>query len=537
MSAPPAQTQPPGLVTADQAAANRATSAAGQGERAAALGCGLSWSAAGWWALVIGAALVLGVTGFIRQHFGPITLDQVSFHLSHGGVEWADPKILVRATRWGIGAIILGLIVVWAGRRSGRLVRQSTLAVLMGTAGWSLWATVEAPCTSEPGQDPLSGYVDPAQQQFSQAGPAPDLLIVFVESFEEAFADRSAFDDVLAPSLAGLREQHQDFGDLRQLTGASWTMAGMFATLCGLPLQSVGLNTAKGTEYASRFFGGGHCLTDLLRARGWDTAFYGAASLDFAGKGKFLAEHGVRHRFGRQEWQAAGWAPPAQGWGLRDSTMLEAAWQHMSRPGPRERPRVHIVLTVDTHGPHGMVDPACQPQLAAQEQPDPAEVMRAAVRCSDRAVVQLVERYARHVTGRPKVALVMGDHLSKPHPLYGPLQRLEQRQSRNVFHLLARWDAAGRRLPTPAPSAQRIFTHLDLLPTLAETLGLHWQPQPHRLGLGVSLVSPQPLPTRAEQWGPKVLDSQLSCPSPMFRNLWTRPRPSGPSRLSPPSST
>jgi hypothetical protein len=98
-------------------------------------------------------------------------------------------------------------------------------------------------------------------------------------------------------------------------------------------------------------------------------------------------------------------------------------------------------------------------------------------------------------------------------------------QPRNVFHLLARWDASGRRVANAAADSPRIFTHLDLLPTLAEALGLRWQPQPHRLGLGVSLLSNEPLPTRAELWDPQALDGQLNCPSPVFRALWTRPRP------------
>lgn len=479
-----------------------------------------------WWAAVLGAALLVGLTGFVRQHFGPITPDQVSFHLSHGGVEWADPKILARGLRWAAGALAFGFCVVWSARRRGRRLRQCTLALMLGTAGWSLWATVAIPCTANPDRDPLLGYVDPALQRFRQSGPAPDLLIVFVESLEEAYADRSAFEDVLLPDLAALRAQHHRLGELRQITGASWTMAGMFATLCGLPLQSVGLNTAKSTEFASRFFGGGRCLTDVLQARGWDTAFYGAASLDFAGKGRFLADHGVRHRFGRQQWQSLGLQAPATGWGLRDSAMLSAAWQHMNRPGLDERPRAHIVLTVDTHGPQGVVDGACRPDLAAQADPAPAEVMRAALRCSDRAVADLVHRFARQPTGRPKVALVMGDHLSTPHPLSGPLEQSAEQRDRNVFHMLARWDAKGQPMAGLAPLGQRLLTHLDLLPSLAEALGLRWQPQSHRLGLGVSLLSPQSLPTQAEQWGLQALDGQLSCTSPVFRTLWTRPRPS-----------
>jgi phosphoglycerol transferase len=475
--------------------------------------------------LVLMAALLIGVTGFMRQHFGPVTPDQVIYHLSHGGVEWADAKILQRGFRWCLGAIVLAGLVAWVIRRAGKWVRRSALALLLGTTGWSLWATVATACIVEPGQDPLQGYADPAAQRFSQIGPSPDLLIVFVESLEEGYAETSAFGEVLVPGLVGLRAQHQDFGDLQQIRGASWTMAGMFATLCGLPLQSVGLNTSKGTEFASHFFGGGRCLTDVLHERGWETAFYGAASLTFAGKGRFLAEHGVQYRFGRQEWQALGLQAPDSGWGLRDSTMVEAAWRHMTRPDHPQRPRAHIVLTVDTHGPQGVVDARCRPDLAAQTEPDPAAVMRAALQCSDRAVTQLIERFATHRTGRPKVALVMGDHLSTPHPLSGPLESQAAHQRRSVFHLLARWDATGRPIAAAESSAPRQFTHLDLMPTVAEALGLRWQPQPHRLGLGVSLLAARPVATRAEQFGTQNLDRLLSCPSPMFQSLWTRPPP------------
>lgn len=151
--------------------------------------------------------------------------------------------------------------------------------------------------------------------------------------------------------------------------------------------------------------------------------------------------------------------------------------------------------------------------------------MRAALHCSDRAVAGLIERFASHATGRPKVALVMGDHLSTPHPLSEPLQQMATHQPRNVFHLLGRWDASGRHITVAANARSRIFTHLDLLPTLAEAIGLRWEPQAHRLGLGVSLVSKQALPTLAEKWGPQALDAQLSCPSPVFQTLWRRSKP------------
>lgn len=61
---------------------------------------------------------------------------------------------------------------------------------------------------------------------------------------------------------------------------------------------------ANDDEFAGSFFAGGWCLTDVLAAVGYEIGLYGDASLRFAGKGKFLAAHGVTRRFGRDEWRA-----------------------------------------------------------------------------------------------------------------------------------------------------------------------------------------------------------------------------------------
>jgi hypothetical protein len=65
-----------------------------------------------------------------------------------------------------------------------------------------------------------------------------------------------------------------------------------------------------------------------------------------------------------------------------------------------------------------------------------------------------------------------------------------------------------------------VFSHFDVMPTLAEAAGLRWTPQAHRLGLGVSLLAPQAPPTLLERSGRELLDARLSCPSPLFQRLW-----------------
>lgn len=455
---------------------------------------------------------------FLRTYFGPVSVDQLLFHLQHGGLEQADARMLERLWRWGAGTLLLaGLAWLLLPRLPGWLRRTSWLLLSAGAAV-SVGATVQDSCEADDAEPDFLAqhYADPAQQRLVKSeGTAPDVLLVFVESLDEAYAWPIDAERPLIPKLADWARGRQG-GELQNLNSVSFTLAGMFGVLCGLPLQPVGLMSRNAFEHSQRFFAGGRCLTDLMAEQGWQVSFFGGASLRFAGKGKFLAAHGVTRRFGRDEWRARGLAMPAEGWGLLDSALTEQVWLDMQQPRPDARPRMDIVLTVNTHGPAGMEDPGCAPPLA--KAPEPEALMRLSLRCTDRAVAQLVQRFLARADGRPKLVWVMGDHVA-PVQLLGAELAAWPDEVPLLFHAMARQDAQGREQGSLLQSS-RVFSHFDVMPTLAEAAGLRWTPQTHRLGLGVSLLAQQAPRTLLERSGREVLDARLSCPSPLFQRLW-----------------
>ncbi|PZP32448.1 MAG: hypothetical protein DI603_10490 [Roseateles depolymerans] len=463
---------------------------------------------------------VVGATWFLRTYLGLVTPDQLLFHLQHGGLDYADPRMLSRAARCLAAVLALTALTLFLLRGRRRGLRLLMWALLGGGAVVSVNATVIDPCLPDPsGADYLARYyVDPGEVTLQAPARKPDILMVYIESLDEDYTHPRQVRQPLLPQLSVLQEEFQTLGDLHNLSGASWTVGGMFSSLCGLPLKPVGLMSHNAMEYSQRFFPQGRCLTDLLAEQGWDISFYGGASLKFAGKGQFLADHGVTRQFGAEQWKARGVPVPPQGWGLLDSALTEQAWQDMRRPRDGDRPRMSMLLTVDTHGPMGARDPGCGAALDQDEDDlEPAVIMRGALRCSDRVVARLVERFVAQADGRPKVVWVMGDHITPMPLLTGELQG-DAARGRTVFHALARYDAEGR--PLPAPDLQRQFTHVDVLPTLAEAIGLSWSPQPHRLGLGVSLLAQPAQPTLMERVGLRTLDGRLSCRSPLYQRLW-----------------
>lgn len=475
-------------------------------------------------ALVFLLWAVVGTTWFLRTYLGLVTADQVLYHLQNGGLDYADPRMLWRAARCLAAVGLLTGLSLFLLRRMKRWHGRALLAVLGTGAVVSVNATVSDPCLPEPGGgDYLARhYVDPRRvgvQPPAHKADVPDVLVVFVESLDEGYTHPREPHAALLPRLTRMQADFQTLGGLRNLSGASWTVGGLFSALCGVPLQPVGLMSHNSLEYSRHFFEGGQCLTDLLAAQGWDISFYGGASLQFAGKGRFLESHHVARRFGAEQWRQRGVPVPAAGWGLLDSDLAQHAWADMQRPRRADEPRLSLLLTVDTHGPAGAHDAGCVdgPALPPDEDDDePADVMRDALRCTDRVVAQLVERFIAQRDGRPKVVWIMGDHLN-PEPLLGAdLQ--PQAQGRTVFHALARYDAQGRALA--AADLQRQFTHVDVLPTLAEAIGLRWANHPHRLGLGVSLLAGPGEPTLAERDGMATVNGRLSCRSPLFQRLW-----------------
>jgi phosphoglycerol transferase len=473
-------------------------------------------------ALLLLLLLVL-LTGswFVRTYYGPVSASQLLTHLQHGGIEQSEARMIARAWRWGIGTLMLGLLC-WLGLcRLPSLARRGLWLLLGAGAAVSVGATVREDC-AHGGEGPdfiAQHYVDPGQQRVVAGAPAarPDVLLVFVESLDAAYAQPADPARPLIPLLAHWSQDRQ-VGELINLRGLSFTMAGMFGTLCGLPLQPVGLMSRNSYEHAERFFAGGRCLTDLMAEQGWRISFFGGASLRFAGKGKFLAEHGVQRRFGREEWAARGLPMPADGWGLLDGALGAQVWQDMQSRSMRgdTAPRMDIVLTVNTHGPAGAEDTDCAP--LQDPPPEDAALMRLSLRCSDRVVHQLVQRFLSRADGRPKLVWVMGDHVA-PVQLLGDELAPGARSRPVVFHAAVMQDAQGRQRSL-LPQSSRSFSHFDVMATLAEAAGLSWQPVAHRLGMGVSLLARDEPRTLLESIGRAELDARLSCPSPLFQRLW-----------------
>ncbi len=145
-----------------------------------------------------------------------------------------------------------------------------------------------------------------------------------------------------------------DFSHTQQLPGTDYTIAGMVASQCGIPLFAPFKGNASVS--VSSFFPQNICLGDILKNSGYQNYFVQGANLRFAGKDVFLKSHGFDHLYGSEELKSVVADPHYRNdWGFYDDTVLDEAWkkfEELSRSGQRFS---LFTLTVDTHHPDGFL--------------------------------------------------------------------------------------------------------------------------------------------------------------------------------------
>jgi phosphoglycerol transferase len=314
--------------------------------------------------------------------------------------------------------------------------------------------------------------------------PRRSLVYIYAESLERSFFDEERFPG-LVTELRQLEQGALSFRGVRQAPMTDWTIAGMVASQCGVPLAPFRSNRNDFSR-VDEFMPGATCLGDLLQNAGYRNAYVGGADLAFAGKGRFYADHGFTRVVGRDEVAAAQrHPPPLSKWGVHDDVMLETAFREFVRLSSEPTPFALVLLTLDTHPPEGHPTPACR---AVQPYGDGSNPTLNAVRCADHLLAAFVRRLEAHAAANDVDLLVVvaSDHLMMRSAATPALEAMQDERENLLF-------VRGKGVEPRA--VRREATTLDVAPTL---LGLMGSPV-GTMALGRDLLMPEP--TLAEKYG------------------------------------
>ncbi|MBA3910577.1 MAG: hypothetical protein C0524_11990 [Rhodobacter sp.] len=293
-----------------------------------------------------------------------------------------------------------------------------------------------------------------------------NFVLLYLESVERSYLDEARFPGLM-PNLSALEARAISFTDISEVSGSGWTIAGMVASQCGMPL----IGSGAGLD---AFLPGATCIGDLLDPQGFDLTYLGGADLAFAGKGAFYDSHGFDRVVGRAELQPLLDDPDyVNDWGLFDDSLYAEATRRFDALAGADAPFGLVLLTLDTHHPFGFTSRSCadQPYSTGENE------FLNAVHCADRLAAEFIRYVIESPAFKDTVLIVASDHLAMPNLAQ---DRLEAGDRSNLLMVFAP-DLPPATIPKPG-------TTLDIGPML---LGLIGAPTP-ALGFGRDLLANAP---------------------------------------------
>jgi phosphoglycerol transferase len=325
-----------------------------------------------------------------------------------------------------------------------------------------------------------------------------NLVVIYAEGLERTF-----FDETLFPGLiTGLRELESKstyFTNINQVAATGWTVGGMVASQCGVPLftPSHG-NSMSGMDV---FLPSATCLGDLLHDEGYELTYYGGADLAFAGKGKFYATHKFDRIAGRDElFPLLKDNSYVSGWGLFDDSLFDLAYERFVELSTSGKKFGLFLLTLDTHHPNGHPSKSCKDKIYK----DGSNPILNAVACSDYLITEFVKKIMESPYGERTIVVVLSDHLAMRNTAFNDLIK---RERKNLFMIMEPKVNKPTRI-------EKLGSTLDIAPTILPFIGYNGA-----IGLGRNLADSKQSTSEIE-----YIQRNLRAWEPIISAFWDFPK-------------
>ncbi len=348
-------------------------------------------------------------------------------------------------------------------------------------------------------------YIDPDSVQITAQGTPKNLVYIYIESMENAYADASnggVQPTNLIPNLTNIAKENISFsnsdaalGGAYPITNTTWTMAALFALNSGLPFSFPATN--EGLSVDGKLAKGTTTLGDILEKNGYVQEFMCGSDAIFGGRKSFFAGHG--NYIISDYYTAIEQGDIASDyhvfWGHEDNILYKRAKKSLTKLAATGKPFNFTMLTVDTHFPDGYVCADCGTNhnvIAAN-----------VVECADRQIAEFMNWCKEQSWYENTVFVIVGDHPRMDTSLVDGLEY----QSRTMYNVIINADA-----PEKYKTQNRIFTQMDMFPTVLSAMGFNIEGE--RLALGTNLFSQKQ--TLAEEMGYWQLHTELGKYSKFF---------------------
>lgn len=456
--------------------------------------------------------LFVGITGrWLHRSFGAITYDQLRFHTKISFLlEGLEPTFYYDFFNHCIFPFVTFLLIYFLLRKffflknKKRMVYENiffvVLIVSFSLAAQKFWhfdkLYAQSKLTQVYGDFYEKNYKFPKQENIIFPKEKRNLIVIFAESMESTFLPQtlpskntkqevfSPFEN-LASNLNNLASQSVVFSDtdtiggIEQAFGISWTIAGLVAYNCSIPL-AMPIDTNQFGRIGGNFLGGATCLGNILDKEGYQQIFLVPHPKNFSGVGPFFKDHKIAVKDVDTYKKLNQLPQDYQGfWGMKDTITLQKAKEELEKIN-KDKPFALYVLTIDTHASTGYTDTQnCTEKYGTQT---PSQQYKNAIACSDSAIGNFINWVKTQDFYKDTTIVILGDHLSMN---TGFFPDNTHRRIYNAF--------INAKFFNPIQTNKiynRRFSHFDILPTILDSLDV--EVKGGKLGLGSDLLSNQP---------------------------------------------
>lgn len=327
-----------------------------------------------------------------------------------------------------------------------------------------------------------------------------NLIILYLESMENTMIDEKSgggWKYNVIPELTAIAENNINFSNTNRIGGAypvigtDWTIAGMVSTTSGIPLKI----PIYGNSYTDtdNFLAGAYSLGDVLEKEGYKQALMVGSDADYGGRSYYYQSHGKHEIFdvkraiqeGRMTEDEQVW------WGFDDHELFEWAKEEIVEYANKDVPFSFTFLTANTHFPDGYVESEMDNNFETQYENVHAH--------SSKQVGEFVSWLEEQDFYDNTTLVIIGDHLSMQPPEFYD-SKINENYTRTIYNAFINSPVS------PINPKNRIFTQVDMYPTILASIGVHIEGD--RLGLGTNLFSNKQ--TLAEELGYENFSDELS---------------------------
>ncbi|MBO5411593.1 MAG: LTA synthase family protein [Clostridia bacterium] len=353
-------------------------------------------------------------------------------------------------------------------------------------------------------------YVDPerADIRLRDGEEAPkNLLFIVLESMETSYGAKEKGGEQVGvsyiPALETLAENNVSFSDgdrlggFHNVWGATWTMGALLAMTAGVPFAFP--TTTNAMNLRENFAPGLYTMGDVLEDMGYTQEFLCGSDAEFGGRKTYFTSHGNYRCYDLYSARKDGLIAPDYHngfWGYEDFYLYEIAKKELTELSAGSKPFHLTMLTVDTHFPVGYVCDLCGTEHA--------QTAGNVIACADRQLKAFLDWCEGQPFYEDTLIVIAGDHMRMDSCL---VENVEQKD-RTMYNCFI-----NSAIIPQGRTKNRVFTTMDMFPTIMAGLGYVWKGE--RLGLGTNVFSTQP--TLAEEIGYHTLNTEISKKSKYYQ--------------------